>query len=143
MRGTPLISALVLAVVLALAGIPVWSLTRRETPPAPTRETPKAREEVVRVMTLTVTSTGDAELELRIGDRAIWQGPVAAGENGAKPIQALGLAPGNDVVAKAKWMNASQPQAIRLKLVQDGETLADATLWGGLEAEDVITLKAP
>jgi len=144
MRGSPLIPVFVLAVVLALAGIPVWALTRRAAPVAAANPEAGAKDEVVRVMTLMVTSTEEANLELRSNGHVFWQGPVAGGGDSVmKNIQGFGLAAGSEVVAKATWKDEGAPHALRLKFAQDGETLGDATLWGGKETEDVITLKTP
>lgn len=137
MRGSPLLHALFLAAALALAGIPVWSLTRPHvhavnTKPGPAKTGRQAVE-------LSVTSTASARITLTSEGRAVWQ----SGEAGTHFEQTLDLpATGSELVATVRWAT-DQQQAARFQFSHDGETLADATLWGDAETTDVISLPKP
>ncbi len=137
MRGSPLLHALFLAVALALAGIPVWSLTRPHSYAVETKAEAKPAERLA--VDLTVTSTAPAQVVLSAAGQMLWQSGAAA----TRFEQALDLpAAGCELVAKVTWSDGAD-HAARFQISQDGETLADATLWGESETTDVIVLPKP
>jgi hypothetical protein len=133
MRGSPLLQALLLAVVLALAGIPVWSLTRPHAHAEPARSS--KTEPGMTAADLIVTSTAEAEVELALSGTTIWQGRPAAPRFEA----ALSLPPDAELVARVRWAR-SGTSAARFQVSRDGEQLADVTLWGDTEATDVLSV---
>jgi hypothetical protein len=131
MRGSPLLQALLLAVALALAGIPIWSLTRPHDHAEPVRA--PASEPGTSVREMTITSTADAEVELDFSGSTIWRGHPAAQHFETT----LSLPPDAELVARVRWTKPGT-NAVRLQFSQDGDQQADVTLWGDGEATDVV-----
>lgn len=137
MRGSPLLHALFLAIALALAGIPVWSLTRPRAHAVERKieAAPAERQSVE----LAVTSTTPAEIVLSMEGTVVWQ----SGAAGTQFEHTLDLpVSGSELVATVKWTDG-QTHAARFQFSHDGETLADATLWGNLETTNVISVPKP
>jgi len=134
MRGSPLLQALLLAVVLALAGVPVWSLTRPHEHFEPAQ--PKAHSADSTNRELSVTSTAEAEVELSLSGTVIWRGQPAA-----KLFETtISLPPDAELVASVRWTKGGT-NAVRFLVSSDGEIQTDTTLWGDTEANDVLSLK--
>jgi hypothetical protein len=134
MRGSPLIQALILAIVLALAGVPVWSLTRPHEHVEPAK--PKSAEPAAVARDVVVTSTSEAEVEISLSGTVVWRGQPAA-----KQFETtLTLPPDAEIVASTRWTQGGT-NAARFQISHDGETLTDATLWGDTEASDVLPTK--
>lgn len=137
MRGSPLLHALFLAGALALAGIPVWSLTRPHEHAAEPRV--ESKPTTLRSVDLSVTSTAPAQITLKDAGKSVWQSAAA----GTQFEQTLELpATGSELVATVTWPDG-EIHAARFQFSHDGETLADVTLWGGTETTDVITVPKP
>lgn len=134
MRGSPLVQALILVAALALAGIPVWSLTRPEEK-TPARVIRKAGSDR-RTVELTVNSTTPAEASLTHEGKIVWQGAAAEGVPLELPAGAV------ELVAVVRWNSQPGSHAIRFQVSQDGDAIADVSLWGEAETTDVITLPA-
>lgn len=137
MRGSPLLLTGFIALGLLLAGIPMWSLTRPHAHEASlsSQTTPIA----TRPLELKVTSTGNAMIELRQAGHLMWQSASPA-ETFEQTLSAT--ASTAEFVATVRWLDASRQNAARLQFSRDGELLADTTLWGEEQVEDVITLPA-
>lgn len=138
MRGSPLILTAFLALGLLLAGIPVWSLTRphpHETPVA----APSSAPATTRPLELKITSTSAALVELRQSGQLIWQSQSPA----ESFTQTLPAAADADFVASVRWLDAAKQNAIRFEFSRDGDALADKTLWGEGQTEDVLSVTAP
>jgi len=135
MRGSPLLQALLLAVVLALAGVPVWSLTRPHEHVEPAQ--PKATAADSTNRELAVTSTAEAEVELSLSGTVIWRGQPAA----KRFETTISLPPDAELVASVRWTKEGT-NAVRLQVSSDGEIQTDTTLWGDTEANDVLSLKS-
>ena len=138
MRGSPLFFALIITIVLGLAGIPVWMLTRPHEHPAQVKA-PDSAASTTRPVDLTVTSTADAEIEIRHAGAVVWRG-ASTGKNLTASLTLPKTASGLELVTRVRWGATETPQAVRFQFSHDGETLADATLWGTTQAEDVIAL---
>ncbi len=137
MRGSPLLHALFLAIALALAGIPIWSLTR------PHAHAVEAKAGIAKTgrhaVELAVTSTAPAQITLSSEGKVVWQSGAAA----TQFEQTLDLpVSGGELVAAVQWAGG-QDHAARFQFSHDGETLADATLWGGAETAGVIPVPKP
>jgi hypothetical protein len=133
MRGSPLLSTLLLALLLGLTGIPVWSLTRPEIRHA--TPTPAAGPVSNRPLEITVTTSAPAEVALQLSGSTIWDNRTAS-ETLAIPAEAT------DLVATVRWPGATTPQAARLVFSRDGETVLDTTLWGEAKTTEAVTLPA-
>lgn len=134
MRGSPFLQALLLAIVLALAGVPVWSLTRPHEHVEPSQ--PKAAPAETANRDLAVTSTAEAEVELNLSGTVIWRGQPAA-----KHFEAtISLPADAELVASVRWPQRGT-NAVRFQFSRDGEIQTDTTLWGDAEASDVLSLK--
>lgn len=137
MRGSPLLHALFLAGALALAGIPVWSLTRPHEHTAEPQV--ESKPTTLRSVDLSVTSTAPAQITLTGAGKPVWQSAAP----GTQFEQTLELpATGSELVATVTWPDG-QTHAARFQFSHDGETLTDATLWGGTETTDVIVVPLP
>jgi hypothetical protein len=131
MRDSPLLQALCLAAALALAGVPVWSLTRPHAHVEPARISEPGKSATSRE--LVVTSTAEAEVELSLSGTVVWRGQPAANHFETT----LFLPPDAELVALVRWARG-EINAARFQVSRDGEVLTDATLWGGAEATDVL-----
>jgi hypothetical protein len=131
MRGSPLLSVLVLAVLLGLAAIPLWSLTRPEDRPLPLPAPAAAAS--ARPVEITLTATQPVEVELTHSGTTVW---TSRQGNTEIPLPDGAL----ELVATARWAGATAPQAARIVLTRDGETLGDETFWGDSETTAVLTL---
>lgn len=134
MRGSPLLHAVLLAAVLALAGIPVWSLTRPHVHAVESKAGPAdtARQAV----DLAITTTAPARITLSLEGRVVWQNGIA----GSRFEETLDLpTTGAELVATVEW-TGGENHAARFEFVHDGEKLAETTLWGDAETTDVIPL---
>ena len=135
MRGSPLLQALLLAVVLVLAGLPVWTLTRPHAHSEPAKS-PK-QEAGARTADLIVTSTSEADVELALSGTTIWQGGPAANRFEAS----LSLPPDAELVARIRWIRGGT-NAARIQISRDGEIQTDVTLWGDADATDVLPVSS-
>jgi hypothetical protein len=132
MRGSPLLQALFLAVVLALAGFPVWSLTR----PKAAQASVQVRETVQRrSVDLAISATGDARLVLTEGGTEIWSDRTTPAG-----VHATLNLPVGETELVATVAPSGGTGAVRLQFSEDGESLADVTVWG--ENTEVISLPA-
>ena len=141
MRGSPLILTLVVSVLLALAGIPVWSLTRPHKHEVPIK-TPDPATLSTRSIDLVITSTAAVEVELRMADKVVWRSGEA-GQSFAASLNLPGETSAWELVSQVKWAASPSPQAARFQFSYDGETLADTTVWGQTLTEEVIVLSNP
>jgi hypothetical protein len=136
MRGSPLFQAGLLAIALALAGIPVWSLTRPHEHPLEVQNKPANTG--LQTVEFAVTSTAPAVITLAREGQVIWESGTA-GREFAHTLEMP--AAGGELVATVRWPGGEN-QAARFQFSHDGESLCDATLWGTGETTDVLTLSA-
>ena len=135
MHGSPLFRIGVIGILLALAGIPVFLLTRERTrEQLPPREAATAARDVE----LTIVSTPAALVELRHQGHVI----AASREPSETLRETLRLPAGSpaDLVVRVQWPGASSVAAVRFLATEDGELLADASFWGPKAVEDVLTI---
>lgn len=139
MRGYPLLRLLILAGVLLVLGIPVWSITRKTQPPASV--TPVPREEKVAQFDVTLTSSAPAKLSLSAGGGK----PILTSYDatGLKHSYSMNEKKPDDLVVTGVAMNRGLPLAVRVVVESNGRNLLDTTLWGSGSVEDALSIPAP
>lgn len=137
MRGSPIVRLVLTAVFLALAGLPVWSLTRPKaeavhTPAVPVADTTDFR--------LVVTTSSPATVRVSQLGRVV----VASDTPGThfEGRLVMDRTHPDDIVVEASWRDASTPQALRLEVQEGDKALFEQTLWGREAVEDAVTLPA-
>ncbi len=132
MRGSPILRLVLMAIALALAGIPVWLLTR------PTQEVvaqlAAAPESSSRWVEVEMTSSAPGTLSLSALGKVLLA--TSAGATSARERVWIGREA--DLVASATWPNGDVPHALRVVLREDGRVTRDATFWGAGSVEDVV-----
>lgn len=139
MRGSPIVRLVLTAIFLALAGWPVWLLTR----PAP-----EARAELPVAVPaahggefrLVATASSPARLKITQLDRDVIDAaqPAATFEGRLT----MDRAQPEDLVIACQWDDGANLRALRVEIF-DGDTLLfDTTLWGREAIDDAITLPA-
>lgn len=133
-----MIRVLLVAAFLALAGVPVWVLTGRETTVLATAS-PRtgAKSEAVDVE---LSATRPALVTVSVAGKEIAAGPL--GDAGIRATINIPEGSRADLVVTAKWEETASQNALRVVARHDGETLADSTLWGEGEVKDVVTVSA-
>lgn len=132
MRGSPIFRLVLMAVALALAGIPVWVLTRA-TPDAPAQP-PTAAEPSSRWVDVEMTSSAPGILSLSALGQVLLTSP-----EGATSAQGRAwISREADLVASAVWPAADGPHALHIVIREDGKVTRDATFWGTGSVEDVV-----
>ena len=134
MRGSPLLRFLAIGIFLALAGIPIWSLTHREETVVEVPSPPESGNHEVEIV---VTSTREAAVTVSYAGKTVLESPV--------PVTSLrsGVSlpeAGADLIITASWSEATTPNAIRLTAECGGEPVGDTTFWGETSVEDVFTI---
>lgn len=139
MRGYPLLRLLILAGVLLVLGIPVWSMTRKTSTPAAV--TPSVREEKVAQFDVTLTASSPAKLSLSAGGGK----PILTSYDatGLKHSFSMNEKKPDDLVVTGVAMNRSQSFAVRVVVESNGRNLLDTTLWGSASVEDALSIPAP
>jgi len=132
MRGAPILRLVLMAIALALAGIPVWLLTRPT--PEVVAPLPAAPESSARWVEVEMTSSAPGTLSLSALGKALLTSP--AGATSARERVWIGRE--SDLVASATWPVADTPHALRVVLREDGRVTRDATFWGAGSVEDVV-----
>lgn len=138
MKGSPLLQTVLLALGLAVAGLPVWLLTRPHGRAAPVVSVAPVAGD--REAELSVTATSPAELTLALSGTAIWHsGAPATAFSGTLRLPEEPV----DLVATVAWTDSVATQAVRIRIMRDGETLADSSLWGSGKTTEVVAVTAP
>ncbi len=139
MRGAPWIRFLLMAVALALMGIPVLLLTRTDespsTPPPPVRRVqPVERELTLRIETAPAAQEVGATY---LGRELVPLADEAGSFSGTihLPLSAA------DLVVTARW-NGTETAAMRVQASDENGPLAEASFWGAKEIQDVLTVPA-
>jgi len=137
MRGSPVFRAAIAAILLALAGIPIWQLTHPTEAPAPAAPAASATPTATREAELLITSSRPASVTAQYAGRNVFQSasPIVSGTASLT----LPNEPA-DLVIKAAWADSSAPNALRATVTIDGDSVADQSLWGSSEASGVLTV---
>ena len=136
MRGHPILRLVILICFLAIAGIPVYLITRNRPVVVQSSAELSAKKNVP--YEITMTASTPAHLALA----AAGQIPVESSP-GAESLIATysmdALKP-EDLVVKARFVSPQKNAALRIQVQVAGKMLKDATLWGSESIEDVISI---
>lgn len=137
MRGSPLLLLLVLAVVLSLLGVPIWSLTHqmRRTNPSLPKIQSIAQPQWVDVI---LTSSAPGVFFVKSLDRTLLQ--TSSAVKSFESRIPLTLESPEDLVVSGKWEGSSSPHALRIEIKFGGESLVDMTFWGTETLQEVVTI---
>lgn len=135
MLGSPLLRAALALAVLLLLALPMRSFTAARAPAAaaPAAPTVPATPAHLEIVSTKVPFTFSV---VHLG-RAIWQGQSSA-SSVSKGIPLQIPKDGIDLLLHVEWPDA-QPAAAKLVVIRDDGEPVERTIWGGKDAEDVLT----
>ena len=138
MKGSPLLRAFVAFLLIALAGLPLWKLTRSDAAAvAPVRAVAVAAKIGLR---LTFSAVPESFAVSHLG-KVVWA-------DGAHPSHTTDVSrdfalpfpkEGVDLAVKVKWAADAGEAAVRLRLTDPDGNAHDKTVWGRDEMEEVVT----
>ena len=134
MKGSPLLRALIAFVLIALAGLPLWKLTRTRSVIEDMVRADEVSSPVQLRLTFSVPPRSFAISHL---GRIVW----ANGADGTEAEKTLALVfpkEGIDLAVKVAWPGEADA-AVRLRLTDPGGNEHDKTVWGRGEMDEVIT----
>ena len=136
MRGHPILRLVVLICFLAIAGIPVYLITRDR--PVGVLSSGKLPSKKIVSYEITMTSSTSAQLALA----AVGQKPVESSPSAESLIATYSMdaAKPEDLVVKARFVSPQKNAALRIQVQVAGKMIKDATLWGSESIEDVISI---
>lgn len=139
MRGSPLLRAVLAFLILALAGLPLWRLTRPGNPPQKSAgaavPAAAARQRVALALTFSAAPQGFAVRHL---GQVVWSGQ-GAGREFAKELSIEYPPEGVDLEVAVEWPEGAGQSAVRLQLADPAGRQHEKTLWGAGKLEDVVT----
>jgi hypothetical protein len=140
MTGSPLLRlALVLGILAALL-VPAVRLTGREKEPQRAAPTPVASGAAAKNVKLTFLSPiTPTSIKVEADGKTVAELKAPTMET---EVSLLFPKQGVDLVISAEWPQGSTENALRVQASTGEESLADTTLWGGLEVNDVVTLSS-
>ena len=134
MKGSPLLRALIAFVLIALAGLPLWKLTRADA----TVATPVQVEAAAAQVTLRLTfSAAPEKAEVRHLGKLVWADGTRATDV-TKPVALAYPKEGVDLAVKIAWPGDVEG-AVRLRLTDPNGEEHDKTVWGRGEMEAIVT----
>lgn len=137
MKGSPLLRALLALMAIALAGIPLWHLTR----PSELHTIGAAPEVAMRAVKLSLTFSIEPVrfAVLHLG-RVVWEQDGHGTEN-ASEVKMAFPAEGVDLQFKVVWPPSAPVSALRVWLTDPDGNRHEQTLWGQGEMEEVATFQ--
>lgn len=135
MKGSPLIRALIAFLFIALAGVPLWKLTRANTAVAAPAQTAAVEAKIA--LRLTFSNPPRSFSVAHLGS-IVWSDATQA----ADVTKTLALAfpkEGVDLVVKVVWAADAGEAAVRVRLTDPDGNEHDKTVWGRGEMEEVVT----
>jgi len=137
MRGTPWIRFLLMAAALALAGVPIWLLTRPDEPSVPAAPVVHSQP-AERELTLAIDTAPAAQ---SIGASYLGRELIPPTHTGGSFSGPISLPAGSaaDLVVTARW-TGTQAAALRVRASNEGGPLAEASFWGADEVQEVFTI---
>ena len=135
MKGSPLLRAVLAFVAIALAGLPLWKLTRAGEAVAAPAQADAAAAQIP--MRLTFSNPPRSFAIAHLG-AVIW----TQGTPGTEVTKTVALAypkEGVDLQVKVVWPTEAGDAALRLRLTDPEGTEHDKTVWGRGEMEEVVT----
>ncbi len=138
MRGTPWIRFSLTALALAVAGVPVWLLTRTDEPSvAPVAPALKSQP-VERVLTLAIET---APLAQAIGASYLGRELIPPPQTDGSFSGVIRLPAGSaaDLLVTARWTGTGTA-ALRVRASDENGPLAEGSFWGTKEIQEVLTV---
>lgn len=134
MRGAPILRFVLALLVLGVAGIPIWVLTRpapveRAAPPVPAASPMPSSPIRLRLTSLPAAESLSVSYLGRV---------LASSASGSLEV-ALDVSD-CDLVIEARWAEKNVSSAVRVLAIQDARTVLDTTLWGEGTLEGVATI---
>jgi hypothetical protein len=139
MRGTPWLRFALMAIALALAGVPILFLTRSEEAPSPAVPV-RSPASVERELTLEIhTAPAAQSIGASYLDRELIPNAHEGGSySGTIRLPAKSAA---DLVVTARW-RGTQAAALRVRTSNEDGPVAEASFWGTDKIEEVLTIPA-
>ena len=135
MKGSPLLRALIAFVLIALAGVPLWKLTRLDGAVAGPVQAAAAVAEVALQLTF---SSAPKKFEVIHLGKVVWT-QDAPGVQVEKMVPLQYPKEGVDVQFRVTWPAGAADAALRVKLTDPSGNEHDKTVWGRGEMEEVVT----
>jgi hypothetical protein len=137
MRGTPLLRLALMAISLALAGVPIWLLIRSEESSVPVAPVVPSRS-VERELMLEIDTAPPAQSigASYLGRELIQQTDEGGTYSGTIILPAISAA---DLVVTATWIG-TQAAALRVRASNDDGPVAEASFWGNNKVQEVFTI---
>lgn len=144
-RGYPLFQTIVMCVCFALAGYPVWRLTRPAPTPAPLPQVAQPASTQPGPSTLEIEADfapAPADFDLRCLDAVVIEGHGSPGTQFKKSWTANVPKEGVDLVFRAHWPQAAGPSAARLIVESPDGKKIEKSFWtpAGAALEEVVTV---
>jgi len=133
-RGSPLLRLVLTTIALALAGIPVWSITRPSPPPPPISVAPAAS--ATREVALTLTASEPGILSVTCLGKTLLHSETPTQSATARVF--INSENPDDFVVSARWEKSPAPQALRVEITDATGSLVDQTFWGSEFIEDTV-----
>jgi len=126
----------ILICFLAIAGIPVYLITRSR--PLLVQSSGELPAKKIVPYEITLTASTPAHLALA----AVGQIPVESSPSAESLIATYSMdaSKPEDLVVKARFVSPQKNAALRIQVQASGKMLKDATLWGSESIEDVISI---
>lgn len=137
MRGTPWIRFTLMAIALALAGIPIVLVTQTDDPSI--TSVPSAQSQPAeRELTLAIETAPAAQA---IGASYLGRQLIPLDHKGGSFSGTIRLPAGSaaDLVVTAEW-NGTTQAAVRARASDENGPLAEVSFWGAEKIEDVLTI---
>lgn len=140
MRGFPLLRLFLVAIGLALVGVPVWLLTRPVQPAVAMAPSP-VEPEKTELYEITLTASSPARLAVRAANQPEVKSdaPVAS----ISASFAMSASTPEDLVVSANFDPPAGNSALRVEVRAAGRIIADSTLWESGSIEDVVKIPTP
>lgn len=135
MKGSPLIRAVIAFILISLAGVPLWKLTRANTAVAAPAQTEAAEAKIG--LRLTFSSPPQSFSIAHLGS-VVWSGATQA-TDATKTVSFAYPKEGVDLVVKVIWPADAAEAAVRVRLTDPDGNEHDKTVWGRAEIEEVVT----
>ena len=138
MRGTPWIRFLLMATALALAGIPIWQLTRNDEPSVPPPAPAAQSQPPERELKLAIETAPSAQA---IGASYLGRELIPLTHTGGTFSGTIRLPAGSaaDLVVTAKWTGI-ETAALRVRASDENGPLAEASFWGREKIQEVLSV---
>lgn len=134
MKGSPLLRALIAFVLIALAGVPLWKLTRADATVAAPVQTEAAAAQIA--LRLTFSAPPESGEVMHLG-KIVWSDGTHATDV-TKTVALVYPKEGVDLAVKIVWP-AEVEGAVRLRLTDPAGEEHDKTVWGRGAMEEVVS----